>query len=323
MKLISDSIIADSIYIKEILNTNTEKICAQIEEQTVVLNHAITEFKNSDNYFDFISNDTLFTTIITISIFSIGILINSCVKKMEIRKRNNNIKKFIKKHLDEIVNYDFKEIIKEFRQYSELLSDNEELISYPPNIETSNIEKIMSLNVLELFDSVKEKDQILNIGNDINFLYKIFNDSKKYRVEIIKTIDFQHEKMVDCLHNFTNSLLDFSNLDGEFSTEEIRFKDIINDYLENHFANLPRSVSLKEMNNVIVSPIKEFILQNQSLRRKREIKTISDTTDNLLMLFNKNKSIAEEIKNKYSGFSEDIDEIIDNLNLEILKINWL
>lgn len=318
----SDSLIVNSTRFSNLLLETSNMICKQIEEQTEVLVKTISESNVNDNYFKFISNDTLFTTILTISIFSIGLLINWITKKLEQNKHNRNISRFTKINLDEIVNHDFKQLAKEYLDYSDSIIPDENLPKLPPKIETSNIENIINLNSLEVYTSLSRNLNILNILNFADFLCKLLYESKEYRNRIIEKIEIQEERLEEHLNSFTNYLTIFCNIQNLTLKNEKKLQELSNILLEKQFSNLPRNITLTLYIEEYVNPIKDFIKKHKSIKRNYDIKNVSDKIDSLHRLLSKNKSIAINVKEIYSGYSKQIIEIIDNIKLEMSKINW-
>lgn len=294
----------------------------EINLQTKSIVSAIVETNKHHNLFSFISNDTLFTIIITISIFALGLLINWQVRKWETKRNRNIIKRFIKKHLDAIIDNDFKEIALEFEKYSESIEPSITIPSTPPKIETTNIERLRTISSKEIYSSLEEKSESLNIQIDIDFLYKIFEESKKTHLIFSEKKDNLSEKQLICLNNYTDSLVNFSNSVNLISDTEKDLQKRVEETLKTLFTDLPKQISMNKFNAETIEPFNELIFTDFYLRKNLDIKRILDSGQDLKRVFNLIEAFAVETKDKYKDFADDINKYLTHLESEIAKINW-
>ncbi|MDD4190936.1 MAG: hypothetical protein PHI28_06380 [Mangrovibacterium sp.] len=124
--------------------------------------------KEDNRFVSFINNETLFTTLTSITVFIIGFLVKimfTHIGKIR-RKRKNRI--YLKYQLARIADIYIPDIISGFNLVANDISLENGYYKIPPTVITKEFKRLLFADLNKILDSVKEKNELSGIINQLD-----------------------------------------------------------------------------------------------------------------------------------------------------------
>lgn len=316
-----------------ILFIQTDTLLANKIDSLILQNHqnfnelskAIIATNNDNRFIEFISNDTLFTVIITLIVFLLGEFVKWLFKRNQQLKKNKETRRFIKYYLDLIIPY-AKQVEDGYKKVAEATTINTGLDIFSPKVFKNDWRKILNIDAREIYDSFQEKEQINKIIRQLDVIDENVTMCEMYHHLLRKKTDIFTRKLQKKYKAFKKSVFSY--------TEQIR-KEKPNDYRNDGiyvFLNesmLLHIADVKENHRNTIKfytetlrPILIYLVDNDLYRESQYAENITNEANRFSNLIFELTKELEDFKIQYAEYSKNINKarlsIMENLDL----IDW-
>lgn len=286
--------------------------------QTILISH------KKEGFLKFVSNDGLFTTIITILVFSLGVLINIIFKWIKRSKRRKETRVFVKYHLDKIIDSYSTKLHEAYYDFSQNTTIDSGILLTPPKILSNDFQRILHVDSKELFNAIGKKKELSNIVSQVDFLNNLIPEVQAYHDNALKGSNKFREKINDSLNKYVDSLADFVEYE-RVNTKEYASTEpyiTINDSIIKFDAEIAGKRELQKFYDEILRPNQEYLVKSDLFRTHDIGKIIAQQGKDLSYLINDLKGLTDEFKNQYSEFSELVKTSFESMKSNTDKISW-
>lgn len=298
--------------IAELIDTNSEQ----------VRNVLISE---QEKFLELISYDTVFTVVTTISIFIFGFLINGLVKYNQRKKEQKQIKLYFKTFLDRIVDDYLGKLSKLYKDFYQTTDINSGIPSSPPKVLSGDFERIKSINGEKIFHSIKEKESLSRIFNQIDFIEKLILEITEYHQHIRTVSDSLRNPMQEMLNKYFDTLskyTEYVRINNPTYPRCQDFYSLVNDSLGLYHQGLSKSRQISKVYYEIIRPIQNAVVNSEIFRNDVIGFEIAEKGKDFSLKYTRLRMFTVDIKLSYRSFSGLINSAKLNLESERKKINW-
>jgi len=276
-------------------------------------------------FIDFISNDTLFTIIITILIFFLGEFVKFLFKKHDQVKKNRETRKFIKYYLDIVVPY-IESIVIGYRKVSEETSINSGIHVFSPIVYKSDWRKILSIDGREIYVSFKDKIEINKIIRQLDYIDEIVMVCEKYHGKMLQNTDIIRGKLQSKYNTFLDSVTSYlDQIRREYPNDHKKDETYIflNRLIILHHQELKNdNRDISKFYIEILRPIIEYVVDTDLFRNNPYAEIIATEAKMFSNLYFELGIVTEDIKSQYAEYSKNISNAREVMSINIDKINW-
>lgn len=311
--------------VNTLIATKIDSLILQNHQNINELSKAIIANNNDSRLIEFVSNDTLFTIIITLIIFFLGEFVKWLFKRNEQLKKNKETRRFIKYYLDIIIPYT-EQIEIGYKKVSETTNINTGIDILSPKVLKNDWRKILKIDVREIYNSFKEKEAINKIIRQLDVIDENVTMCEIYHNLLLQKTDIMTEKLQIKYKDFKNSVFSY--------TEYIR-KEKPNDYKNDGiyiFLNECMLLHIKDVKdnyrNVskfyaeTLRPILEYLVDNNYFRESQYAENITKEANCFSDLYFVLSEELEDFKKQYADYSKNINTARVSIMNDIDKINW-
>ena len=120
-----------------------------------------------------VSNDTIFTVIVTLSVFILGIIVDRLLKLCDRIKKEKDLRTFFLYHLKRTDTSLVVKLKDAYLEYSTTTTIDTGISSTPPQIISSDFQRLLNTNFEELFKAYEKKEVLSKILSRIEFIDKV------------------------------------------------------------------------------------------------------------------------------------------------------
>ncbi|MCX8486115.1 MAG: hypothetical protein ORN53_02865, partial [Crocinitomicaceae bacterium] len=120
-------------------------------------------FQESGLKKDEISSDTIFTVVVTLSIFIFGITIDRFLKWLDKYRKKEKLKSYFEYHLNKVNEGLIPKLRDGYKKFYFITDVNSGLTSTPPKVLSSDFERILHIDNSELFYAFSDKEVLSKV----------------------------------------------------------------------------------------------------------------------------------------------------------------
>lgn len=315
----------DSINVKidySVIQTELSLLRDQNRKEFQELRHTIQDSYTEEGFLHFVSNDALFATITTILVFSLGIIINILIKRVERNKRRREIRSIVKQHITQGVNT-FKILQKEYHDFSNNTTIDSGIPLTPPKVLSGDFQRLLRLDSKDLYNSITDKKSFSNIESQVISLTNIIHEVQFYHNRVLKRSNGLRDKLGYHLNLYVDTLANFveheqANTPNFQETEPYQK---INDALSKFHNEIAGKRALQKFYDQILRPLQEYLVSSNLFRSHKLCRIIADQGKKFSLLYNELNVLTNELKDQYLKFSQLLSETIESLESNIKEFN--
>lgn len=279
-----------------------------------------------DLYILKVSHDTIFTIIATLSIYFLGFGGDRLKKYLDKNKELKETKAFYKFNLDEIIDNYLKQLQEGYRSSFEDRNIDQGIPATPPIILSGNFDRINNIDKKKLNDSIKNKEAlsiILNNVEAINHLLQVVND---YHEKIKQESNYYRRPLQEMINEYSDYLADFykeycRSAPNEALIKAPEFVNQVSSTLDKFNKNFQGKNSLKEIYNEIRAVQKAGVGNNFVENDEISFKIIKLGKD-ISFQYNYLNNVFHDFTNNYKNFYDIISKAKNHLEEARKQINW-
>ena len=300
----------DSVNIKDTILIATDT--AKIDTETVIV------IKKEESIFNFVSNDALFTTITTILVFGLGLLATMLRNYLKSIKKRKSIRKFIKHHLDSIVDSYCDKLLESYSKIVEDTTIDSGITLTPPKILSNDFQRLLSIDPKELYESIPDMTTLSKMMSHIDFINNLLPEVQMYHKDARKKSEQYRTKINDLLNQYMTAMVEFvENTDRNSDSY-----NIIDDYIKLFYAEISGTRNLKRFYDEILRPCQFYLVKEKLYRTDPFAKSIAALGREFTLKYNELEVLVVEFGSQYAEFHKMIKESKEKLNENRNLINW-
>ncbi len=318
--LVKDTSVANQITKSgEAIHCNNISIVKSIDG----LNATISKNSKEDKVLNHFTYDTVFTVVITLSIFILGILIDRIIKRYESFHKRRKLKIYFKYYLDKIIDRYSLRLAEIYKKTYQMTNINTGFSLTPPKILTGDFKRIDNIDDHELFHAINRPDSISAILSHLDYIEKLTFEIENFHIKIRAESDELRKPMQVNLNEYFNLLAKYvehvrvNNPQYEHRDE---FRNLVNNSILSQ-QQISR-VDLKTVYRKIVRPIQKKVVETNIFRLDPIGKEIADMGKVISLEYNYLKSITTTFRLEYRRFYLAILDSQKFLDVERSKIRW-
>jgi hypothetical protein len=285
--------------------------------QTIETNTLQSKFKS-------VSKDAIFSTITTILIFSLGILINLIIKKIEKGRSKKSIRSYAKLHLDRIVDPLTNKLQEGYTKIANETSIDTGIMLTPPTIMSNDFYRFLQIDTKALFESIKKKKELSNIVSQIDYISNLISEVKFYHSNALTRSNEIRERLNTSFNKYMDSLVNCLLYEKK-TTSDYEKKEpykTINNSIVKFYEEYSGKRELQKFFDEILIPNQGFWVNGKYLETHPNGSDVGESGKDLAHLINDLKILTNEFKEQYAEFSESIKKSSISLNENLGKISW-
>lgn len=301
-------------------------ISIQSKELKIVDSLVTSIHKNeSEKFLHKFTYDTVFTVVITISIFLIGIVVDRLIKYYDKCIQSKKLNKYFKYYVDKIADKIAPRLSEIYKKaYTENNIDTG-IPTSSPRILTGHFERIKNIDDKELFNSINQPEELSTILNSIDFINKLTievdtyhsmvrQQSDEIRRHLETKVTLYFTKLSEYLEHFHNDHVQYPHRD--------EFYGLVDSSILLYYDQIAKSRQLKKMYKKIVRPIQEMVVSTNIFRLDTKAKEIAEIGKDISLDYDKLHRLTTEIRLEYRKFHFTVDSSRKKIIEERTKINW-
>jgi hypothetical protein len=294
------------------LNKNIKLTNIQLHE----IKTEISVGNEDEKFLNKITYDTVFTVIITIGIFALGVLIDRIIKICEHKRKEQQLRNYFIFHLQEIEKSYLPPLIEGYKKFYEQHNVDTGIPLSPPRLLSGDIERICTIDNSELFHSFKNKKKLSKILSQVDLLSKFSSETESYHSIVLGYSNEKRKVLNDLISLYMETLA--SLVERELpSNPKNPYVNFINDKIIYYYENFVSKRELSKFYAEIVRPIQEYIVENNLHKNHDTIRSIASLGKQLSHKYNDLKDLSVEISSQYKQFHEILVEVQNNIKPQI------
>lgn len=288
------------------------------------ISNAIIASNKGSRFIEFISNDTLFTLIITTLVIFLVEFSKSFFKWMVNRKKKKELRSFIKIHIDEILPY-IEKIENKYLELSNEATIDTGLYILPAKVFMFDFRIVLNSDLRELYNSFKEKNKIINVVSSLDSISEFIIQSEIYHDKLVLKTEKLQNIIKTKYDEFLKSVSVFieeirkNNPHKYQQIEEFKF---LNDKLIYHYKNISNTRKSTVFYKETLRPILEYIVDNKLFRVSQNADKISTIAREFSNVYSDLDNEINSYKNQFFLFSATIGDIRKLIQKNIDEMNW-
>jgi hypothetical protein len=267
-----------------------------------------------------LSNDTIFTVCATISIFTLGIIIDRLLKFRDKWKQNKSLRGFFYKHLEASELNLISPLEESYRKYGTDLTIDTGLTLTPPKVVSADFDRIKEISSNELFKAYKNHSVLSNILGELSFVQKIISELDNYHSLVLTESKLKRDFLKILLDTYFKTISELLD-DQSSALFESKLWKTIKHCNQQYYDGIAGTRKLNDLKEKIISKIQSAIIESGEYIRYNNLKNLLEIGQNVLRTITELEIQTKEIKDQYLEFSEHLKVISDSIKMEKTKIN--
>ncbi len=310
---------------EKIYRDSFKEIATSQQEVISKLTETINQNTMNDKLFGLFSYDTVFTVVITLSIFILGILFDRFNKNCEKRKDRKELRLFFKTFLDRIIDSTCDKLSKSYKDFYQSIDIDSGIPITPPKILTGDFDRVNRINDNKLFHAIKEKEPLSKLLSNIDFIERLIPEIDRYHAHCLKESETLRSPLQEMINDYMDLLAEYvehvklTNPNYPNCTE---FRNQVNDAIIRYHRDISGTRQLKKFYREILRPIQEKVIETNIYRVDQIGIQIADLGKRISYQYNYLKRLIIEFKLDYRKFYNYTIDSKEKLNIERERIKW-
>lgn len=316
---ISDSL--NSVVFNKNYSSYLESLQVQNSNLLQIINKSIEQPQENERLVQLISNDTLFTIIITLFIFGIGQLSKLCYNMIIKRSNQRKLKDYTKNHIDKIICNCKEKLVVYYAEVSKETNIDTGILMTPPQILTNDFFRFKNIDSKDLFDAVKEKKDLSVLYSHIDYIDHLIPEVKSYHSNVLAHNNKLREKIGITTNEYTLLFVRFGDEIKGVEGEQTIY-NYINDKIHFYHKEIAGNNKLQLFFDKVVWDTQLFLVKNEVYKRYHNANIIVEKGKEISIMLNDLKNITKTFSDEYKKFSKALENSIDVIEQKKNKINW-
>lgn len=266
--------------------------------------------------------DTIFTVLVTISIFAIGIIIDRWLKNCDKKDLEKSKREYLLFHLRR-ANEEFLLRLKGlYEEYSKRDFLDDGMTSTPPRIISSDFQRLLKTNYEDLFMAFSDKEALSKSQSQIEFVDEVLREVNGFHSRVYKESGLVRDILAKISDEYLGLLDKYTKEERASNStyKESQTYKLINDSIVRYYTELAGTRQLSVFHNEIVRVIQEKIVETNEYQTNPNLTKVAEKGRQLSQTVSRLKQIHSEISTQYKNFSEYMRDASNDLTVEIPKL---
>ncbi|MBP7510824.1 MAG: hypothetical protein KA981_02780 [Bacteroidia bacterium] len=329
-----DTLVTDSslkinppIKIFDELNVSNSKVYNTIQLELpdslkAKLFEVLNTYTKSDNG---ISEDTIFTVIVTLTIFLLGIIIDRFLKWFNEKGDQKKLRKYFKHYLDFIIDKSCPRLEEAYKKiYQNTTVDNGIPVT-PPKILTNDFQRINRIQDKDLFYAISSEKMLAKLRSNLDVIEGITSEIEVYHRFVRKESDKAGDKLTSTIATYILTVVNYveyldmhqPQFDRRTEVRELLNNSLLKLYKDKTIQNKVSAAYLK-----VIRPNQRFLVDNQIYIDNQEARKIIEIGKDVQRDYLAFKSITIQYKMEYRKFCRAIGISYRKLAQARSEVNW-
>jgi hypothetical protein len=271
---------------------------------------------NEEKLFNYITYDTAFTVIVTITIFVLGFLIDRAVKYVERRKERTKLRRFYVDNVTSMTEKLFPNVNKLYREFYFVHDIDSGIPMSPPKVLAGDIERLDKIEFGKLYESFSNKKALSIVMSQLDFISKAVIEIEVYHKQVHSENQAARVVYQNMVNNYLDLLSDY--LQYEQATNPGHATDrtyiLINGLIFTFHSDIAGKRALRRFYKEILRPIQHELVDTRKYATHQIGASVATLGKDLSYKFNELRMASVEVRLQYRYIYNQIRESIDKLN---------
>lgn len=295
-----------------------------LDNDSVLVGHnystLLINVNNSRNdIFSFVSNDTLFTVVTTLSIFILGIVITRLITLYERKRKKQRTKKYFKLLFNKIYDKLLPQLTEGYERYYQVIDVDNGMPQTTPQQPDGDYKRLANADVEELLSTFNYDTNISTVLGGIDYIIKIVEESDKYHKNVLAKSDKMRDVISNLFESYLNSLYNYLDYEKEHSPnyESDEIWIFINEKYLKYHEDFDGKRSLTKVINEIVRPIRMKLAESQYHKGNQLAKDIFIISKTIYLRYCELERFTIEVRGEFEDFYKKIKKINDFVDVKL------
>jgi hypothetical protein len=313
---------------KSILSSADDSIINLLNTHERLINSLVKgvhDSKQHEKFLDIFSYDTVFTVVVTLTIFILGVIADRALKYSDQQRERRGLRLFIKTNLDKIIGKSSTNISKVYKDFYQSTTIDTGLPPFPPKVLTGDFERLNKISVNKIFESIDQKDSLSVILSHLDFIEKLPSEVHKYHLHCHSESESIRKPLQVSVNEYINLLAIFvehikkDNPEYEYRQQ---FFELINNSISKYYNEISNTRQLKRFYKTILRPIQDMGVVTNIFRKDKDAFEIIKKGKEISHQYNAARHLTIECRLEYRKFHQMMEESILKLKEQREKITW-
>ncbi|MCF8322509.1 MAG: hypothetical protein K9I26_05135 [Flavobacterium sp.] len=302
--------------INQLINSNIF-FSSNIAKDTVYITTDSHCFQEKRLKNDEISSDTIFTVVVTLSIFILGIAIDRFVKWLDKNSKKEKLKSYFEYHLIKVNEGLIPKLRDRYKKYYLFTDVDSGLTSTPPKVLSTDFERLLHIDNSELFYTFLDKEILSKVLSQIDFVSKIQSEVDNFHSLVLGQSKQLREEIKILSNEYISLLAEYAEME---KTNKGATYSLINDWVLLYYNELAGKRKLSDFYKKIIRPIQEYLIKSQLFRTNWKAMEIAEKGREISHLYYELRHQSIEVRIQYRVFSNYMNNTSNTLSELIIKL---
>ena len=264
---------------------------------------------------DEISSDTIFTVVVTLSIFIIGIAIDRFLKWLDSNSKRKKLKSYFEYHLKKVNEGLIPKLRDGYKKFYFITDVNSGITSTPPKVLSSDFERILHIDNSELFYAFTDKEVLSKVLGQIDFVSKMQAEVDNFHSLVLGQSTQLREEIKYLSDEYISLLAEYGEMEKANKDDT---STLFNSSVIYYYKELAGKRKLTVFYKNIIRPIQEHLISSGLHRTHSKAKEIAEKGRKISHVYNELRHRSVEVRIQYRVFSKYMDDTSKTLS-ELIK----
>lgn len=257
-----------------------------------------------------VSNDTVFTVVVTLSIFVIGIIIDRLLKYFERIKKEEELRAFFEYHLLRTNDKMVPKLKEAYENYSKDTTIDTGITSTPPKVLSSDFQRLIHTNFEGLFKAYTSKEVLSKVLSNIELIDKVQIEVNNFHDRVYANtgeIRDELEKHSDIYLGLLSAYVKKEKSTNANYANSETYK-LISASIKTYYTEIAGTRQLERFYQDIIRAIQKHIVDNGEYLTHPILEEVAENGRKLSHIVSKLQQRTKEIVDQYKVFSGHMDD---------------
>ncbi len=310
----------DSLKVKNNWEPTVQALSDSLNENLKDIRTELAKNHDEEKLFNYITYDTAFTVVVTLTIFVLGFLIDRTVKYIEKSKERKKLRDFYADNVTSMTEKLFPNVNKLYREFYFAHDIDSGIPMTPPKVLASDIERLDKIEFDKLYAAFDNKKVLSTVMSQLDFISKAIIEIEIYHKQVHSENQAARTLYQGMVNNYLDLLSDY--LLHERTTNPAHAAErtyiLINGLIFIFHSDIAGKRALRRFYKEILRPIQHELVDTHKYATHPVGADIAKLGKDLSYKYNELRMTSVEVRLQYRYIFNQIQESIDKLN-EVIK----
>lgn len=261
-----------------------------------------------------VSNDTIFTVLVTLSVFITGIIIDRLIKSYEKGKNKKRIRKHFVYYKNRISNDLLPRLVEGYKKFYQIISIDAGILKTPPKFLTEDFKRFINLDTKELLFAFNYNKNISEILSLVDYVENLTIANEKYHDSILLTSNDIRTTLSKQVEDYFYLLAEYTEIEKQsaYYSNDPAWQ-LINSSIFLYYDEYAGKRTLTKFYKNILRPIQETLIKLKYHKTKPIANKITELGKAISLRYNDLRILTIEVKCEYRFYYKSLDDICAKL----------